>query len=237
MTTSKEQDTIEVLDGAGFVRMDEYLGGDLSVVNSARVSFGTKREKLGKRDVKLINYLADNEHMSPFRHTYIKFHFRAPEYVARQLYKHSIGVELTSSEQFKDMPWNEISGRYVVLPPKFYTPIKFRKQSSDNKQASTDEEVADPAKCAWLYKEALNKSYDMYEKLLLEGVAKEQARGVLPVCFITEWYWTMSLEAAVHLVRLRDHKHAQYETRVYGKAVYELLNKIAPVSVAKLLER
>jgi len=233
---SKESKTIEVLGGAGFVRLDEYLGGDLSTVNCARVSFNVKKDVLDKKDIKLINYLADNEHMSPFRHTYIKFHFRAPEYVSRHLYKHSVGVELTSSEQFKDMPWNQVSGRYVVLPPTFYTPGKFRKQSSDNKQASTDEEVDNPKECLSLYSHALKVSYEVYEALLEQGVAKEQARGVLPVCFMTEWYWTMSLEAAVHLVRLRDHEHAQYETRVYGKAVHELLNIIAPVSTARLLE-
>lgn len=225
---------LTVLEGAGFVELVDHMGGDLAVVNSARVSFGKRKTTLDEKDEGLINYLAKNKHFSPFRHTQFQFHFKAPEYVARQAFKHLVGIEATSVDRFVDIPWNEISGRYVKMKPEFYTPKKFRKQSKNNKQASTDEEV-EGSDVKGIYNGALSGSYDAYLDLISRGVSREQARGVLPVSFITEWYWTMSLEAAVHFVRLRMHTHAQKEIQEYGKAVLELIEPIAPLSVKALL--
>ena len=102
----------DVLD-KGFIEVVDSLGSDLTVVNSARVSFGKRKEKFDKSDERLVRYLAKHKHYSPFRHLQVQFHIKAPEFVMRQWYKHVVGIETTSNSSTKDHAWNEISGRYV----------------------------------------------------------------------------------------------------------------------------
>ena len=123
-----------VLD-LGFIEVIDHLGNDLSVANSARVSFGKRKKTYDKRDERLVRYLAKHKHYSPFRHLQVQFHIKAPEFVMRQWYKHVVGIETTSNSSTKDHAWNEIRGRYVPVED-FYTPNVWRKQSEDNKQAS-----------------------------------------------------------------------------------------------------
>ena len=123
----------DVLD-KGFIEVVDSLGSDLTVVNSARVSFGKRKEKFDKSDERLVRYLAKHKHYSPFRHLQIQFHIKTPEFVMRQWYKHVVGIETTSNSSTKDHAWNEISGRYVEYD-EFYEPTIYRKQSDDNKQA------------------------------------------------------------------------------------------------------
>ena len=120
----------DVLD-KGFVEVLDKLGNDLSVVNSARVSFGKRKETWDKSDERLVTFLAKHKHFSPFRHLQVQFHIKAPEFVMRQWYKHVVGIETTSSSVTKDHAWNEISGRYVPVE-EFYIPEIWRKQSKDN---------------------------------------------------------------------------------------------------------
>ena len=124
----------KVLD-KGFIEVVDTLGNDLTVVNSARVSFGKRKETWTKSDERLVRYLSKYKHYSPFRHLQVQFHVKAPEFVMRQWYKHVVGIETTSNSSTKDHAWNEISGRYVEVED-FYTPEVWRKQSEDNKQAS-----------------------------------------------------------------------------------------------------
>ena len=124
---------MKVLD-KGFIEVIDTLGDDLTVVNSARVSFGKRKTKWDKGDERLVRYLAKHKHHSPFRHLQIQFHIKAPEFVMRQWYKHVVGIETTSNSSTKDHAWNEISGRYVEYD-EFYQPEVYRKQSEDNKQA------------------------------------------------------------------------------------------------------
>ena len=124
----------KVLD-KGFIEVIDSLGNDLTVVNSARVSFGKRKTKFDKSDERLVRYLAKHKHYSPFRHLQVQFHLKAPEFVMRQWYKHVVGIETTSNSSTKDHAWNEISGRYVEYD-EFYEPTIYRKQSDDNKQAS-----------------------------------------------------------------------------------------------------
>ena len=133
---------IDVLD-SGFIEVIDHLGDDLTVVNSARVSFGKRKTMYEDGDRKLVTFLAKNKHYSPFRHMIVQFHIKAPEFVMRQWYKHVVGIETTSSSATKDHAWNEISGRYVVYEEEFYCPSVYRKQSEDNKQASVNEETDD----------------------------------------------------------------------------------------------
>ena len=125
---------IEVLD-KGFVEVLGFLGTDLTVANSARVSFGKRKNIYDKSDYRLVRYLAKHKHFSPFRHLVVQLHIKAPEFVMRQAYKHVVGIETTSSYPTKDHAWNEISGRYVPVE-EYYIPENWRRQSEDNKQAS-----------------------------------------------------------------------------------------------------
>lgn len=226
---------VQVLDH-GFVELVDAMGTDLTVVNSARVSFGKRKKELSAGDQKLIQYLAEHKHWSPFRHVQLQFHCKVPEFVARQWYKHVVGISYSEAPT-NDHAWNEISLRYVDASEfKFYTPDGFRKQSEDNKQASTDELVKDPdGKLMAEYRNHCQKSLDIYHHMLEHGVAREQARGVLPLNIYTEFYWTASLQALVNFIQLRQHPGAQYEIRLYADALAQLTRQVVPVSFEALL--
>ncbi len=230
-----EQRTIPVLDH-GFVELIDALGSDLTVVNAARVSFGKRKTQMSEGDTKLIQYLAVHKHWSPFRHVQIQFHCKVPEFVARQWYKHVVGIAY-SEVPTVDHAWNEISLRYVDASQfEFYTPDGFRKQSEDNKQASSDELVDDPGETFLRrYQAHSETAFQLYEEMVVAGIAKEQARGVLPLNIYTEFYWTASLQAVVNFIKLRKHPGAQFEIRAYANAVEELIQNIVPVSYASLM--
>ncbi|MBS1518356.1 MAG: FAD-dependent thymidylate synthase [Bacteroidetes bacterium] len=215
----------EVLD-KGFIEVIDKLGSDLTVVNSARVSFGKRKESFDDNDRKLVKYLARHKHWSPFRHLMVQFHVKAPEFVMRQWYKHVVGIETTSSSSTKDHAWNEISGRYVPVSD-FYIPSNWRKQSRDNKQAS-EGSIEDQDLAANIFDNAMNNLLQSYEKLLEAGVAKEQARMILPLNQYTEVYWTASFQAIMNFIELRDEDTAQWEIREYAKAMKELMLGIYP---------
>lgn len=210
--------------GNGFVSVEDVMGDDASIVNAARVSFGKRIDQIREQDKKLLNYLADHGHTSPFRHCYVRFHIKAPEFVARQWYKHVVGSEYS----FKDQPWNEISGRYVQYDMSSWIPDKLRKQSADNKQASIDESVENESTLIEEYKQHVDDAYCFYNKLIESGVCREQARTILPVNFWTEWYWTASLQTIFHFVKLRNDGHAQLEIREYAIAIDDLMLSIFP---------
>jgi len=221
----------KVLDH-GFVHLIDHLGNDLTVVNSARVSFGKRKDNFDIKDANLINYLAKHAHFSPFRHVSFQFHCKVPEFVARQWYKHCIGANYSE----KDHAWNEISGRYVDLGEvEFYVPEVFRKQSKNNKQASDGAfERDDPLRKAYL--SSITEAKSSYKFLIDAGVAREQARAVLPLCFYTEYYWTASLQAVANFIHLRNHEGAQWEIQEYAKTLQKLVEPICPVSLKALME-
>lgn len=210
--------------GGGFIEVVDKLGSDETVVNSARVSFGKKTQAINENDRRLLAYLADNNHTSPFRHCYVQLHVRAPEFVARQWYKHIVGSEYS----FKDQPWNEISGRYVEYDQENYLPSRLRAQAKDKKQGSSDAAVEDEAYLRQRFADCVGMAVWTYEYLLSAGVAKEQARMVLPLTFFTEWYWTASLQAIQHFVKLRSDPHAQEEIREYAQALDGLVTELFP---------
>ena len=218
----------EVLD-KGFVEVIDSLGTDLTVVNSARVSFGKRHTKYTDGDRKLVRFLAKYKHFSPFRHMIVQFHLKAPEFVMRQWYKHVVGIETTSSSSTKDHAWNEISGRYVPVED-YYYPQYFRKQSEDNKQAS-EGEIEDQKQCYFLWEKGLHQVQETYKELLELGVAKEQARAILPLSQYTEVYWTASFQAIMNFIELRDEKTAQWEIHQYAKIIKEMMYDIYPETV------
>ena len=215
----------EVLD-KGFIEVIDHLGNDLTVANSARVSFGKRKKKYDKSDERLVRYLAKHNHFSPFRHLMVQFHIKAPEFVMRQWYKHVVGIETTSSSLTKDHAWNEISGRYVPVE-EYYIPEVWRRQSEDNKQAS-EGAIVGQEEAACTYETALKVGKHYYEKLLELGVAKEQARVMLPLSQYTEVYWTASFQAIANFIELRDEPTAQWEIREYAKVLKKLMFAIYP---------
>ena len=214
-----------VLD-KGFVEVIDSLGSDLTVVNSARVSFGKRKEKFTDGDRKLVRYLAKYKHFSPFRHIQVQFHIKAPEFVMRQWYKHVVGIETTSNSSTKDHVWNEISGRYVPVED-FYTPEIFRQQSEDNKQA-TEGAVKDQETAKHHWDVAMFHAKEQYDKLLKMGVGKEQARGILPLNQYTEVYWTASFQAIMNFIELRYEKTSQWEIQEYAKVLLDIVTELFP---------
>jgi len=193
----------------------DYMGSDLSVVNAARVSFGTKHEVFNeKKDAKLINFLARNNHVSPFGHAFASFHVSAPIFIARQLVKH------------KFLRWNEISRRYVSNEPKLYEPTTWRGKAFDKKQGSSDTIVIEGVEIR------ATQAYDisLYKHLLDMGICEEQARIVLPANLMTEWYWSGSLDAFADMCKLRCTKDTQNETKIIADEISDIMKRLYPVS-------
>ena len=215
----------KVLD-KGFIEVVDSLGNDLTVVNSARVSFGKRKSVWSAADRRLVKYLAKYKHYSPFRHLQVQFHVKAPEFVMRQWYKHVVGIETTSNSSTKDHAWNEISGRYVEYD-EFYEPTEFRKQSEDNKQAS-DGLIDDQKNTSILWTTAQQHSVSAYKEMLKRGMAKEQARSILPLTLYTEVYWTASFQAVMNFIELRNEKTSQIEIQEYAKVMLEQMKEVFP---------
>ncbi|MEB3287965.1 MAG: FAD-dependent thymidylate synthase [Vampirovibrionales bacterium] len=236
--SSQNEKHLALLDH-GFVELIDAMGSDLTVVNSARVSFGKRKSSLSDGDRKLIKYLAEHQHWSPFRHVQLQFHCKVPEFVARQWYKHVVGIAYSEGGAAAiDHAWNEVSLRYVDASDfNYYVPQGgFRSQSENNKQASTDDLVSDPDnKLINAYRQQCDSALTLYHQLVDSGVAKEQARGLLPLSIYTEFYWTASLQAVVNFIKLRQHPGAQYEIRLYADALEKLARQIVPVSFDALL--
>ena len=151
---------------------------------------------------------------------------KAPEFVMRQWYKHVVGIETTSDHPTKDHAWNEISGRYVAYSD-FYMPPDFRAQSDDNKQAS-EGLVEDQAKAEKLWKESQENSINAYEKMIDMGMAKEQARSILPLTVYTQVWWTASFQSIMNFIELRDEATAQVEIQEYARSLKKIMLKIFP---------
>jgi thymidylate synthase (FAD) len=223
-------------DNIGSVQLVDSVGDDTGIVNSARVSFGKKIDSIEDKDRKLIKYLLEHEHGTPFEHNSLTFLVKAPIFVARQWFRHRIAS------------FNEISGRYVEVKEEFYIPQNFRKQSENNRQASVDEYVDnieryDPNSpkanqsnqygCFMhspkaLVREHYEASFTLYQELLSAGVCREQARAVLPLATYTEYYFTCNLRALLHFIKLRDHDGAQWEIQQYAKILKEIAKNIFP---------
>ena len=216
---------IDVLD-KGYIEVVDKLGDDLTPVNAARVSFGGRSDTFEEKDRKLSKFLIKHKHFSPFRHQHVMFIIKAPEFVMRQWYKHVVGIETTSAHVTKDHAWNEISGRYVPYD-EFYEPTEFRKQSEDNKQAS-DGLVEDQIKATMMWRETQTKTIETYKELLDMGMAKEQARSILPLTVYTKVWWTASFQSIMNFIELRDEPTSQVEIQEYARALKEIMLDIFP---------
>ncbi len=206
------------------VELVDYCGNDLSVVNAARVSFAKVCDKLTSSDEKLIKYLANHGHKSPFNHAFMTFRVKAPIFVARQLVKH------------KFMPWNEESRRYIKSEPEFYVPSEYRKMSDNVKQGSSDDLADDCEYIAASIKRHAIASLNIYNDLIDSGVCNEQARMVLPQNMMVNWIWSGTLGAVTDMLKLRLDSHAQYETRLVADAIYAIAKELFPISMDALLD-
>jgi thymidylate synthase (FAD) len=146
----------------------------------------------------------------------------------RQWYKHVVGIETTSAHVTKDHAWNEISGRYVPYD-EFYEPKEFRKQSEDNKQAS-DGLVDDQVTATMKWREAQMKTIETYKELLDMGMAREQARSILPLTVYTKVWWTASFQSMMNFIELRDEATSQVEIQEYARALKKIVLTLFPES-------
>lgn len=218
-------------DGKSLVMLVDSMGNSLSVVNDARQSFEQRSEEWTDRDTKLITYLAAHHHTSPFRGVVFKWWVKAPLFIARQWWKHTVASTYVDDQ----LGWNEKSFRYCSAEDAdFYVPVTFMKQSVSNRQAS-DGPVGPPeaAIARHAYADAIDVARQAYEAMVTAGISKEQARAVLPACMFTSFTWTCSLQALLHFISLRiDAKSAQSEITAYARALIVLARPVAPEAFA-----
>ena len=228
-------DKIDVLRD-GYVILQDTMGSDLSVVNSARVSYNKKKNELDKKDDGLINFLAREGHTSPFRHAALQFEVYAPLMVARQWWKYITG---STHQQDNMTAWNESSRRYITEDVKIYNPSfnEWREKPENSKQGSGG--YIDEVDGTYLSSQLLSyidQGEIMYKQAMDMGVAPEQARLFLPAYgMYVRWYWTTSLLGVVHFLNERLASDAQMEIQQYAKAIKELTENKFPKSLEALL--
>ena len=220
-------------DGIGAVELVDHMGSDLTIVNSARVSFGKQKNEVDEKDKKLINYLVKHRHTSTFEHNVATFRFVVPLFIRSQHHRH------------RTWSYNEISRRYTDLDLRFYEPSSFRTQHKSNRQASNNdminpvidvESVHGGQSAAFLLKKHHLRSLHLFEKLIENGVCREQARGVLPQNLYTEYYGTCNLNNLLKFIDLRTHDGAQWEIQQVAHAVLDIITELWPVAVHSFRE-
>ena len=218
-------------DGIGKVDLVQHMGTDLTVVNSARVSFGVEKQQLDGRDEKLINYLIKHKHTSTLEHCSATFRFTVPLFVRSQHMCH------------RTWSYNEISRRYTSKNLEFYLPNEYRTQHKSNRQASNEDELINPViipdlhdtgydvRASDIVKRATQESVNLFNTLLKSGVCREQARMVLPQNLYTEYYGTVNLGNLLKFIDLRTHEGAQWEIQKLAEACLDLATELWPVTV------
>jgi len=216
-------------DKVGFVEYVQHMGDDITVVNSARVSFGKHKEEMDEKDKKLISYLIRHKHTSTLEHNLITFRFCVPLFVRSQHHRH------------RTWAYNEISRRYTEVNINFYEPNEFRTQHKSNRQASNADDLCDPVVYAYedggrvsaasLVKRHNEQSLKLFNDLLAAGVCREQARGVLPQNMYTEYYGTVNLSNLLKFIGLRTHEGAQWEIQKVAEACLDIATELYPETV------
>ncbi len=222
-------------DDIGAVEYVSHMGTDLSVVNAARVSFGTEKTEVDEKDIKLINYLMKHNHSSPFEHCTLTFKFTVPLFIRSQHHRH------------RTWAYNEISRRYTSVDIKFYEPKEFRTQHKSNRQASNDE-LIDPileynraglpvsTTASSMVSAHHKECMKLFDSLLQNGVCREQARGVLPQNLYTQYFGTVSLHNLLKFIQLRSHEGAQWEIQQVAEACLEIAEEFFPNSVHAFIQ-
>jgi len=218
-------------DGIGKVELVDHVGNDLTIVNSARVSFGTHKAELDDKDRKLIRYLIKHRHTSTLEHCFVTFRVKVPLFIRSQHHRH------------RTWSYNEISRRYTAESLEFYSPRTFRTQHSNNRQASNNDEQIDPilwepigATASEAIRGHHEDSVELYNKLMEKGVCREQARGVLPQNLYTEYYASANLNNILKFIDLRSHDGAQWEIVKVAEAMLRILEGLYPETIKAYYE-
>lgn len=207
----------------GFVRLDDAMASDLSVVNAARVSFARRKDEMDEADEGLIRFLMRDRHGTPFEHNAFRFHIRAPIFVAREWMRHRVGS------------FNEFSMRYAKATDEFYVPDADDVRSQVGRPGAYSFEPVDPELAEQTRQElraVYEQAYATYERLVEAGVARELARSVMPVGAYTEFFWTINARSLMNFVSLRAAETAQREIRRYAEACETFLAEKMPVTHA-----
>jgi thymidylate synthase (FAD) len=211
-------------DGIGKVELVDSVGNDLTIVNSARVSFGVHQEELNDKDRKLIRYLIKHKHTSTLEHCFVTFRVKVPLFIRSQHHRH------------RTWSYNEISRRYTAEKMEFYQPNQFRTQHKNNRQASNENELINPVidgkDANQLVSEHHQQSLELYNKLMESGVCREQARGVLPQNLYTEYYASANLNNILKFIELRSHEGAQWEIVQVANAMLKIIQELFPETMA-----
>ncbi len=237
---NKYEKTIKIYDDdVGCVDYVDHMGSDLTIVNSARVSFGVQKSSLDGRDKRLINYLVKHRHTSTFEHNVITFKFTVPLFVRSQHHRH------------RTWSYNEISRRYTEKGLKFYIPEGFRTQHESNRQASNPNELINPylyprdqynivppsnATARDYVQSHILSSIEYYKKMIDAGICREQARMILPQNMYTEYYGTVNLNNLLKFIDLRTHEGAQWEIQKAAEACLEIATDLWPIAVGAYRE-
>ena len=198
------------------VELVDKMGTDLTVVNAARVSYSKTKTSFDVKDEKLIKFLAEHEHWSPFAHASMQFRIKAPIFVARQLVKHQVGLV-----------WNEVSRRYVDFPPEIYKPEAWRGRPVNSKQGS-DGTVELGQTIDHNLETTMESCLILYNTMIQKGVAPEQARMVLPQSMMTEWYWSGTVYAFASVCNLRCKPDTEKETQDVANMIDKLADEAFP---------
>lgn len=222
---------MQVLD-KGYVRLFDSFGSDLSVVNAARVSYDKRSEEFSNKDAKLLRFLLNNNHSSPFRHAGVSFEIYAPLIVARQWWKYAVA----SSHIDDQNGWNESSRRYITEEVEFYLPSSEEWRSApENSKQGSGEELPRALGKHWTERlVAVQEAGEYYYELAMkEGIAPEQARLFLPAYgMYVRWVWTTSLQGVLHFLDQRLADHSQWEIRQYASAVEHHVVDLFPQTYA-----
>jgi thymidylate synthase (FAD) len=223
-------------DKIGKIELVQHMGSDITVVNSARVSFGVQKSELDDKDKKLISYLIKHRHTSTLEHNIATFRIKVPIFVRSQHHRH------------RTWSYNEISRRYTGENLEFYVPPKYRTQHKSNRQASNVDELINPIVSAYpidlesrLCDEAVqhhvNNSVFLYNSMIESGVSREQARMVLPQNLYTEYYATANLNNILKFIDLRTHEGAQYEIQVLAEGMKNIILNIWPETIKSYIDQ
>ncbi len=223
-------------DGIGCVEYVQHMGEDITIVNSARVSFGKHKQKIDDKDRRLIKYLIKHKHTSTLEHNVATFRFVVPLFVRSQHHRH------------RTFSYNEISRRYTDENLRFYEPLNFRTQHKSNRQASNVDDLIDPiivpdlsdpsygTKASQIIKQHHESSFNLYNNLMSRGVCREQARGVLPQNLYTEYYGTANLNNLLKFCSLRLHEGAQWEIQKVAEGIIGICKNIWPITIQSYID-
>lgn len=209
---------VEIFPPHGWIQLEQSCGTDLDVVNCAKVSFAKHSDTFAEHERGVLKFLMKHRHGTPFEHNYFKFHVRAPIFVIREWQRHRIGVS-----------YNEESGRYVEMRPDFYIPQQARVQKgTPGKYSFKSGSLEQSALLATYTADNAREAYHRYLHLLNEGVAKEQARAVLPLTLYSEFYFSCNARSLMNFISLRTSNEAMFEIKEYAKILFLLWSKEMP---------